>query len=87
MYFNNRVTAARDLWQETCKRWGELDRHTATFVFATFLGDPYDGIRPFIVDPYNRDVTNKIDLILGDNGAAILKILEVKFMEGRDGKG
>lgn len=85
--FNDKVTAARGRWQSTCKRWEDLDRHTATFVFAVFLGDPYDGLRPFIVNPHNPDVVNKIELILGDNGVAILKMMEAKFMDGKNGQG
>jgi len=40
-----KIITARAVWQATCTRWEDLDKATATFVFAVFLGDPYDGLR------------------------------------------
>lgn len=83
---SQKVAAARDRWRVTCKAWSHLDgTMDSAFAFATFLGDPYDGLRAAIVDyEGNPEIQRLIDLINGDDGVAILKMLEIKFLEKKN---
>lgn len=67
---------ACDLWKSEVK-WQGSDRE-AVFAFAKALGEPYVVGRSNIIDTDNPEVMRKLDMILGPNGATILKVMVIQ---------
>lgn len=81
--WDNKAIAAAKLWCEN-----EIVPIHAMYEFAEWLGDshpnPYNrdktiqNARGAIVNIFNPEVRHKIDMILGPNGKALLKVMGIR---------
>lgn len=68
---NQRAIAACQLW---CKAFDRDWDNDGVFAFARWTGDPMGPDRGYIINIYNPEVMKKVDIILGPNGYAMLKM-------------